>query len=205
MTSIFLFCTSNVPANMINQFMTEFADASEDPNIFCLVRTPDQEQFDEWGTEPPVQDFTTGFENASDTALRLYTQNRIDELKDAGKAGGLTPGWLAKLDERSRHDSTVVLQYRKIKANWAQALEDAEEQFQIPGQADVDDQNIWWKWRVPFADAFQLFNSVDEGVPDMIRLFTRPEFMDSEGVLHVDVPRQIIKGEIPDPITESAS
>ncbi|GKZ96486.1 hypothetical protein AnigIFM63604_010273 [Aspergillus niger] len=205
MTSIFLFCTSNVPANTINQFMTEFADASEDPNIFCLVRTPDQDQFDEWGTEPPVQDFTTGFENASDSALRLYTQNRIDELKDAGKAGGLTPGWLAKLDERSRRDSTVVLQYRKIKANWAQALEDAEEQFQIPGQADVDDQNIWWKWRVPFADAFQLFNSVDGGVPDMIRLFTRPEFMDSEGVLQVDVPRQIIKGEIPDPITESAS
>ncbi|SPB44267.1 hypothetical protein CAN33_0049965 [Aspergillus niger] len=205
MMSIFLFCTSNVPANTINQFMTEFADASEDPNIFCLVRTPDQDQFDEWGTEPPVQDFTTGFENASDSALRLYTQNRIDELKDAGKAGGLTPGWLAKLDERSRNDSTVVLQYRKIKANWAQALEDAEEQFQIPGQADVDDQNIWWKWRVPFADAFQLFNSVDGGVPDMIRLFTRPEFMDSEGVLHVDVPRQIIKGEIPDPVTESAS
>ncbi|RAL02366.1 uncharacterized protein BO80DRAFT_423786 [Aspergillus ibericus CBS 121593] len=205
MTSIFLFCTSDVPASTINQFMTAFSHASEDPNIFCLVRTPDQEEFDEWGTEPPVHDFTTGFRDATDTDLRLYTQNRIDELKHTDKAGGLSPVWVAKLDERSPQDSTVVLQYRKNRSSWTQALEDAEEEFGIPDQADVDDQHIWWKWRVSFADSFQLFNSMDDGQPDIIRLYTRPEFLDPEGVLHVDVPRKIIKGEIPDPITESVS
>lgn len=178
--------------------MTEFSRASEDPNIFCLVRTPDQEHFDEWGTEPPVQDFTTGFKNATDSELRRYTKNRVTELKCAGDEGGLCHEWVAKLDERSCHDSTVVLQYCMDRLDWATMLEDAEVEFHIPGQTDVSDEEIWWKWRVSFGDAFQLFNSVDDGELHMIELYTRPEYLDSEGVLHVDIPRKIIKGEISD-------
>ena len=122
--------------------MTEFSHASEDPHIFCLVQTPDQEQFDTWGTEPPVQDFTTGFKNATDTELRLYTKHRVTELKCEGKQGGLCWEWIARLDEQSIHDSTVVLQYCMNRENWEQMLEDAEVEFHIPSQTDVSDEQI---------------------------------------------------------------
>ncbi|PWY88907.1 hypothetical protein BO94DRAFT_534778 [Aspergillus sclerotioniger CBS 115572] len=207
MTAIFLFCTANVPASTVNRFMTEFSETSEGPNFFSLVRHPDQSSFDEWGTELPVGDFTTGFREATDAQLRLYANNKIAALRQTGAEGGLEPEWIAKLDERSQYDSTVVLQYCMPKSTWIQSLEDAELEFHVPGQADIAEASdeIWWTWRVGFADAFWLFNGVDDGDVDMILLYTRPEFLDPDGVLHVDVPRGIIQGDIPDAITESRS
>lgn len=63
--------------------MTEFSHTREDPNIFCVVQTPDQEHFDTWGTEPPVQVFTTDFENATDTELHLYRSELLFYGSDA--------------------------------------------------------------------------------------------------------------------------
>lgn len=42
-------------------------------------------------------------------------------------------------------------------------------------------------------DSSQLFNSVDKGNLDMMTLYTRPEYLDLDGVFHVDILRKIIK------------
>lgn len=185
--------------------MAEFSRDSGFGNVFSLVRTLDQDHFDNWGTEPPVQPFTTGFKDATDTELRLYTHHKVKDLRRTGNRSGLTQYWIAKLDERSSHDSTVIMQYCMEREIWAQMLEDTEQEFCIPGQTDVTDDEIWWKWRVQFKDSFQLFNSVDEGDLDMMTLYTRPEYLDSDGVFHVDIPRKIIRGEITDPVIHGVS
>ena len=187
--------------------MADFSAASEDPNFVCLVCHPDQSSFDEWGTEPPVEDFITGFRDARHAQLRLYTNKQIAALRQTGEDIGLEPEWIVKLDERSQQDSTVVLQYCIRKSTWIQSLADAEQEFQVPGRADISAarDEIWWGWRVGFADAFWLFNGVDGGDVDMILLFTRPEFLDAEKVLHVDVPRGIPWGDIQDTSTVTGS
>lgn len=148
----------------INQLMTEFARDSGFGNIFSLVRTPDQDHFDNWGTEPPVQPFTTDFKDATDTELRLYTHHKVKDLRRTGNGGGLAQYWIAKFDERSSHDSTVIMQYCMERKIWAQMLEDAEQEFCIPGQTDITEDEIWWKWRVSFKDSSQLLIVLMRGI-----------------------------------------
>lgn len=100
------------------------------------------------------------------------------------------------MDEQSMHDSTVVLHYGMKREHWEQMLEDAEVELHLPGQTDVSEEQIWWKLRVPFGDAFWLFKGVDDGELDMIALYTRAEYVDLEGVFHVDIPRRIVTGGI---------
>lgn len=162
--------------------MTAVVEAFEAPNMFSLIRTPEQEKVDGWGTQPPVEDFTTGFKDASDTDLRLYTRNRIEELKNTGDESQLSPGWVAILDERSARDSTVILQLCEEKSLWATELEDAEVEYHVPGEADVYQDEIWWKWRVRFTDAVQLFVSLNDGDFRAMQWYTRPERHGPDGV-----------------------
>ncbi|OJJ39641.1 hypothetical protein ASPWEDRAFT_181017 [Aspergillus wentii DTO 134E9] len=199
MTSVFLFCTADIPAKTINNFLTTITTAFDNLPIFTLICTPDQEHIDEWGTTPPIAPFTTGFKSTSDRDLRSYTRTRIEELKKTNSEGQLSPNWIAILDERSIHDSTVILQHCLAKSSWAIALQDAEVEYHVPGEADVDETEIWWKWRVKFTDAFQLFMSVDGGHGDcrVMSWYTRPEgYVD--GVYDVNIARRIINGEIPE-------
>ncbi|PYI02605.1 hypothetical protein BO78DRAFT_400403 [Aspergillus sclerotiicarbonarius CBS 121057] len=207
MSTHFLFCTADMPASMLNDFMDQFRcfHSPDCPTFFCVVRTPDQTDFDEWGTELPISDFSTGFKNATDAELRRFARQKISELRDVGKRGPLDSDWIAIMDERSRRDGTVVMQFNKELSMWTQDLEDAEEPFEIPGDTDVSGDDIWWKWRVPFAGAVQVFNSVDNGDPVMIRLYSRPEYVGPDGVLNVDIPRKIIRGDIKDPINQEKS
>ncbi|OOF90922.1 hypothetical protein ASPCADRAFT_518814 [Aspergillus carbonarius ITEM 5010] len=206
MSVFFLFCTADMPASMLNDFMDQFRHYHSDdcPNFFCVVRTPDQTDFDPWGTEIPMSDFSTGFQNATDAELRLFARNKISQLRDKGRRGQLDDNWIAIMDERSRWDGTVIMQFNKKLSMWTQVLEDAEEPFEIPGDTDISGDDIWWKWRVPFAGAPQLFNSVDCGDPVMIRLYSRPEYKGADGVVDVDIPRKIIRGEIKDPINQTS-
>ena len=66
------------------------------------------------------------------------------------------------MDEQSGQDSTIVLHYNEELSLWAQSLEDAELPFNIPGAADVSEDDIWWRWRLPISGAHHLFNSVDD-------------------------------------------
>ncbi|PWY65662.1 hypothetical protein BO94DRAFT_540783 [Aspergillus sclerotioniger CBS 115572] len=182
--------------------MAHFYEALDCPDLFCLVRTPDQAEYDGWGTPLPVSDFSTGFKDATDAELRLFTQTKIKELGENKNAGRLEPDWIAVLDERSPRDATVVLHYNEALSLWAQSLEDAEVPFHIPGDADVSEGKIWWKWRLPISGAHHLFNSVDGGDFVILGLYSRPEYKGADGVVNVEIPYKIICGEIKDPINQ---
>ncbi|OJJ70092.1 hypothetical protein ASPBRDRAFT_181708 [Aspergillus brasiliensis CBS 101740] len=194
MSTFFLFCTADVPASILNNFMDQFRKAySEDiTNIMCVVRSPEQTYFEDWGTELPITDFSTGFKGATNTELRAFTQTKIAELGARGEAGSLEPNWIAVMDERSLRDGTVVMHFGKELSTWVQDLEDAEEPFEISGNADIEGDDIWWTWRVPFAGAQQVYNSVDCGDPPMIQLYPRPEFLGPDEVANVDIIRKMI-------------
>ncbi|ODM14507.1 hypothetical protein SI65_10129 [Aspergillus cristatus] len=89
--------------------------------------------------------------------------NRIEELKRTGDEGQLSPGWMAILDERSSRNTTVILQLGEEKSLRATELEDAEVEYHAPAKRMFLEDDIWWKWRVKFTDAFQLLVSLDDG------------------------------------------
>lgn len=113
--------------------MIEVARDSGFENVFSLVRTSDQGHIDNWGTKPSTQPFITGFKEAADTELRLYTHHKVNDLRRTGNGGGITQYWIAKFDERLSLGSTVIMQYCMKREIWAQKLEDAEQEFHIPG------------------------------------------------------------------------
>jgi hypothetical protein len=160
-------------------------------NIFSLVRTPDQ-ALDEWNTEPPVQDFDTGFDGKSDTELRKFLQERLDEHTDT-QTTSISDSWLAVLDNKSPSQNTVVLHYAYEKSSWGSGS--------IPGPAEFSDDNktIWWKWRVPFKSAWTFWNAVGSIGADAIEIYSRAEYRNSEGILQTETPQKIIDGEIEDP------
>lgn len=169
--------------------MEECAIPEMAANFFSLVRTPDQETLDEWNTEPPVQDYDTGFEGKPDHELRNLAQPLIDRAT-RGKSTSLTTGWIAVLDEKSETQAAVVMHYSYPQEDWEEP---------IIGPAEISDGVIWWKWRVPFKAAWTIYNDVDSIGFDAIELYSRPEYQDSDGVLQTEMPEKIIKGEIEDP------
>ncbi|PWY71250.1 hypothetical protein BO83DRAFT_389561 [Aspergillus eucalypticola CBS 122712] len=192
---------------ILNSFRDQFAryHSPDCPNFFCVVRTPGQAIFESYGTELPISDFSTGFKDATDTELRLWARNKISELREHGNEGMLQSYWIAVMDEQSEQDSTIVLHYNEELSLWAQCLEDAELPFNIPGDADVSEDEIWWRWRLPISGAHHLFNGVEDGDFVMIELFSRPEYVGPNRVVNIDIPVEIIRGEIPDSITQKMS
>ncbi|XHG00422.1 hypothetical protein AWENTII_003875 [Aspergillus wentii] len=72
----------------------------------------------------------------------------------------------------------------------------------IPGQAEVSEDMIWWKWRVSLNYACTFWNSV-EGVEDtFIGVYSRPECLDPDGVIQPEVPENVMPGETEDPNKE---
>ncbi|OGM41684.1 hypothetical protein ABOM_009984 [Aspergillus bombycis] len=190
MSAILLFCTSNVRASVINRLMNECAIPEDASNIFSLVRTPNQETLDEWHTEAPVQEFDTGFEEKRDAELRRFFQERLDQHTDT-QTTSISDSWLAVLDDKSPSQSTVVMHYTYDKSSWGPSP--------IPGPAEVSGDTIWWKWRVPFKSAWTFWNAVGSIGADAIEIYSRPEYISSDGVLQTEIPEKIINGEIEDP------
>ncbi|KAK8148832.1 hypothetical protein G3M48_009042 [Beauveria asiatica] len=189
MSAILLFCTANVPAQVINRLMEECAIPEDAANIFSLVRTPDQERLDEWKTEPPVQEFSTGFAAASDQELRSQIRHLI-QRSTGGASTSLAGDWMAVLDDQSEAQSAVVLHYSYPQDLWDEP---------IVGPAEVSEGTIWWKWRVPFKAAWTVFNAVGSCGYDGIELYSRDEYRDAEGVLQTEIPDMILMGEMEDP------
>ncbi|KAM3506554.1 hypothetical protein MY10362_002309 [Beauveria mimosiformis] len=186
MSAILLFCTAKVPAQVINRLMEECAIPDDADNIFSLVRNPDQQRLDEWNTEPPVQDFDTGFVNASDAELRSLIEP-LTQRSTAGATTSLCSDWIAVLDDKSEAQSAVVLHYSYPEDLWSGP---------IPALAELIQGEIWFKWRVPFKAVWTLFNAATSCGEPGIELFSRDEYQDSEGVLQAETPTKIINGEM---------
>lgn len=154
-------------------------------NIFSLVRDPDQSTLDNPNSNPPIEDFQTGFKGYSDTDLRQYAKQRTTDLRRQ-RNHSLVAEWIAVLDQRSVEEGNVVMHHFMEKSAWEDMLQDAE--------VNEAEDSIWWKWRVPFVSAFQLWNSVESLEWAGLELYSRPEYLGEDGVVQTHIPDQIVGG-----------
>ena len=180
--------------------MTDCTIPSLASNIFSLVRDPDQSTLDNPNSNPPIEDFQTGFKEYSDTDLRQYAKQRTTDLRRQ-RNHSLVAEWIAVLDQRSVEEGNVVMHHFMEKSAWEDMLQDAEQEVCIPGQAEVNEaeDSIWWKWRVPFVSAFQLWNSVESLEWAGLELYSRPEYLGEDGVVQTHILDQIVGGDLVDP------
>ena len=150
---------------------------------------------DNWGREGPIEDFETGFLGQTDDELRQYYRRFLAERGDMGTIG---ENWMAVLDEKSAAQSTVVLHYGIKKSDWDELHENCPDE-PIPGTGRVcDDGYIWWKWRIPFKNAYSFFTGLDSTGEETLGLYCRPEYISAEGVLDVDTVDKVMDGVLPD-------
>ncbi|KAE8416559.1 hypothetical protein BDV36DRAFT_284455 [Aspergillus pseudocaelatus] len=161
--------------------MTDCAAPKEAINIFSLVRDPSQDPLDEFHSNPPISDFTTGFEGAPDAELRHFATECVTDLAHT-QVTSLTISWIAVLDERSLSEITVVMHHYRSKSVWEQTMRESD--------VDEAEDSIWWKWRVPFSSSFNLWNNIMSLGKDALELYSREEYLGEDG---------IVDGEVEDP------
>lgn len=164
-------------------------------NLFCFIHTSDQEEVQVKGT-PPAEDIMTGFEGQNETQIR---QSFHQFLAQRGTMGKITRVWFAVLDSQSAARSTIVLHHSMKKSLWDEIHAEVPE-TPIPGQHEIcDDGNIWWKWRVPFRYAWETWNSISNCDFEVLELYSRPEYLDSDGVVDAETCDKIVNGITKDP------
>lgn len=164
-------------------------------NLFTFIHTPDQEEVQVKGI-PPAEDIVTGFQGQSDAEIRQYFHQFLAEK---GTMGKITRIWFAVLDDQSVAQSTIILYHSMKKSLWDEIYAEVPE-TPIPGQHEIcDDGNIWWKWRVPFRYAWAIWNSISSCDFEVLELYSRPEYLGSDGVVDAETCDKIVNGELNDP------
>ncbi|PWY67645.1 hypothetical protein BO94DRAFT_540435 [Aspergillus sclerotioniger CBS 115572] len=199
MSDIMFFFTANMPGSVFSQLFDESQTAENAVPFLTLIRTPDQQEVDEWGTEPPIDDFETGFLGKTDDELRCFFRQFLAERPPSSQ-GNIGGHWMAVLDELSAAQSTIVLHYGMKKPDWDEIYQ-YEPEKTIPGTGKVcEDGYIWWKWRVPFKHSYHFYMTIEHCDIEVMEMFCRPEYVDSDGVVDCDTCYKILYREIRDPL-----
>ncbi|BCR88162.1 uncharacterized protein ACHE_40726S [Aspergillus chevalieri] len=142
--------------------------------FLTILRTPDQQEIDKWGTESPIENFETGFLGRSEDELRRFYRQWLAETPGSSQ-GDVNENMMAVLDERSAIDSTMILYWGMKNRHWDDYCEFQPDK-PITGNGRLcEDGYIWWKWRVPFKHAFELFLTAEHCDTEVVELFCRPE------------------------------
>lgn len=190
---------ANPSSQVFNQLFEESQTAENACPFLTLIRYPEQEEVDDWGTKAPIQDFETGFLGKSDDELRQYFRRFLSE-RPGYKQGNIGGHWMAELDEHSAIESTIVLHYGMKKSTW-DYMHEYEPEAEIFADGKLcDDGYIWWKWRVPFKYSYSFYMSIECCDFEVMQLFCRPEYRDSRGLIDYETCDKIIRREIPDPL-----
>jgi len=114
--------------------------------------------------------------------------------------GKITRIWFAVLDEQSVAQSTIVLHNSMKNVLWDDIHAEVPE-TPVPGQHEVcDDDNIWWKWRVLFRYAWEIWNSNSSCDFEVLELYSRPEYLGSDGFIDAETCcDKIVNGGLGDP------
>ncbi|KAI2815000.1 hypothetical protein CBS115989_7999 [Aspergillus niger] len=199
MSDIMTMFTANMPASVFNQLFEESQTAENACPFLTLVRYPEQEEVDKWGTEAPIQDFETGFLGKNDDELRQYFRRFFSE-RPPSEQGMIVENWMAVLDDQSAANSTIVLHHGMKKSMWDD-LHEYEPEKEIFGKGKLcEDGYIWWKWRVPFKYSYSFFIAIEHCDFEVLELSCRPEHQDSRGIVDYETCWKIICGEIRDPL-----
>lgn len=191
--------SANLSCQVFNQIMHETLQVENGSPFLTILRTPDQQEIDEWGTEAPIEDFETGFLGKREDELRRFYRQWLAKTPGSLQ-GDVNEHMMAVLDERSAIDSTMILYWGMKKHHW-----DDYCKFQpgkpITGNGNLcEDGYIWWKWRVPFKHAFELFLKAEHCDTEVVELFCRPEYQVPDGVVDYETCNKILNLEIPDPL-----
>ncbi|KAF7591681.1 hypothetical protein BBP40_001189 [Aspergillus hancockii] len=116
-------------------------------------------------TEPPVQNFDTGFEGQSDAELCKFFQARLD-----------------------RHTNTQTTSISDSWSSWG------SNSIPGPVEVSDEHHEIWWKWRVPFQSAWTFWNAIGSIETDAMEIYSRPEYRSADGILQTEIPEKIIDG-----------
>ncbi|OJJ35948.1 hypothetical protein ASPWEDRAFT_51859 [Aspergillus wentii DTO 134E9] len=199
MSQIMTFFTANLPASLFNQLFHESQQAQDAVPFLTLIRTPDQQEVDEWGTTAPIQDFETGFLGNTDNELLHYFRRFFQERHPYSQ-GNMEEHWMAMLDERSATQSTLAMHYGMKKSSWDELYGDIPD-MEIPVNGKVcDDGYIWFKWRVPFKYSFVFFITIEHSDEEVQQLFCRPEYLGPDWLVDYETCYKIIRREIRDPL-----
>ncbi|KAI4716095.1 hypothetical protein E4T48_07699 [Aureobasidium sp. EXF-10727] len=150
MSSFLLFCSSEVPASIINTLLQ-----APKPNFFSLVYDTAQTTFDPICTSPPIATPVSEFFDQEQIRQFIATH-----LSDPPAGSDLESCQYALLDERSASDQTVILahSYSSLQMRDPETMsEDELEQWyaeyeELEGEPD----DAWCEWRVAFENAEML-------------------------------------------------
>lgn len=117
----------------------------------------------------------------SDSDLRKYAEMRLDSHRETCGTV-LEGGSIAVLDERSITDSTVIFHQFHYKELW----EEGERWVVRPAEV-TDNDDFWFKWRIPFNKAWTFYIGVSNirVADDMIPMFSDPQYLSPDGVVDV--------------------
>lgn len=162
-----------------------------------MIRAPTQEVNNLYGTDPPTEDFETGFRGQSDDEIHHFVQRLFAEGRGIGF---LEKRWFAILDGESTSQSAVVLYHGRKKSLWDKDHEDPEVDSTIPGEHRIRDNGfIWWKWHIQFRFAWTFFVDIEYCSEEVLELYSRPEYQALGEVVDAETCHKIVKAELPDP------
>ncbi|KAL8949367.1 MAG: hypothetical protein Q9222_004517 [Ikaeria aurantiellina] len=164
-----LFCTSQVPAQIIDDFLkTANEDSFDTNNIFTLVRSRDQTELPR-PTPYPIEggDFTTGFAGASIPELGAFCRSKFPE--ETCPPPKISPDAFVIMDERTVRDGTVVLVKWDFHAYWIDPNNPSDEDDNLVHTED------WLSFRTPAPQAADTMSAVEYIEFDQAVAGLRPE------------------------------
>ncbi|KAH8662828.1 hypothetical protein BGZ60DRAFT_412075 [Tricladium varicosporioides] len=195
-----IFCTAQVPAEVLEDFLTQSTrpkTSSKDPWI--LVRSPEEGIIGPELTKP-VTAFESRFENASAETLQVFVKENIslDEQNpnSARIKFDIWPDDFIELDERSTKDGTCIFHHYHEESEEDEESEDRDEN-EDEGGAPVGE---WMTWRVKFLAAWNIWSGFwhrSDLMLEEVQKNTRNYYVDENGILQ-DAGLENDVNELPD-------
>ncbi|KAH6678034.1 hypothetical protein B0J14DRAFT_505048 [Halenospora varia] len=196
-----VFCTAQVPSEVLETFLTQSTLPKTSPeHPWVLVRSPEEGIIGPELTKP-ITTFETGFGNASSETLQAFVKQNVS-LKEQNPESArikydIWPDDFIELDERSVKDGTCVFHHYHEDDGEEDDDEESEDEDEVEDEAPV---GKWMTWRVKFVAAWNIWSGFwhrSDLMLEEIQKNTRIYYVDENGVLQ-DAGLENDVDELPD-------